>query len=135
MRQRYRKKAHAHVIAVQLSLETEGFTYHKWGAEQRCKQDDWLVNNEGETYTVDAESFAKSYRMTTPGIYTKSTAVWAEKTVRAGIVPTKEGESHYSRGDYIVSNDEEGSDRYCMPAARFEAKYELDRQENSDRIA
>ena len=65
--------------------------------------------------------------MTTPGIYTKSTPVWAEKAAQDGSVFTKEGESHYRSGDYIVSNDEEGSDRYCMPAARFEAIYELDR--------
>ena len=127
MRQRYRKKVDSFIIAVQLNLETEGFTYHKWGAQQQCKKDDWLVNSAGETYTVDAETFAKSYRMTTPGIYTKSTPVWAEKATHDGSVFTKEGESHYRSGDYIVSNDDEGSDRYCMPAARFEAIYELDR--------
>ncbi len=126
MRQRYRKKAHAYIIAVQLNLDTEGFTYRKWGAEQRCNKDDWLVNNAGETYTVDAESFAKSYRMATPGIYTKSTPVWAEQADQDGSVPTKEGTSHYSRGDYVVSNDEGGSDSYCMSPEKFKSMYELD---------
>ena len=126
MRQRYQKKAHRYIIAVQLKLETEGFTYHKWGAEQQCKKDDWLVKNEEETYTVDAESFAKSYRMTTPGIYTKSAPVWAEKATQDGRVLTKEGESHYRRGDYIVSNDEQGSDCYCMSPEKFKSMYELD---------
>jgi len=126
MRHRYRKKTDAYIIAVQLNLETEGFTYHKWGAEQQCKKDDWLVNNEGETYTVDAEVFTKTYRMTTPGIYTKCTAVWAEKADQNGSVLTKEGESHYRRGDYIVSNDEDGSDSYSMSSGKFESMYELD---------
>ncbi len=126
MRHRYRKKADRYIIAVQLNLETEGFTYHKWGAQQQCKKDDWLVNNAGEAYTIDAETFAKTYRMTTPGVYTKNTPVWAEKAAHDGSVFTKEGESHYRIGDYILSNDEDGSDNYCMSAETFESMYELD---------
>ena len=126
MRDRYRKKADTFIIAVQLSLQTEGFTYHKWGAEQQCKKDDWIVSNQGETYTVDAESFAKTYRMSHPGVYTKNTPVWAVKATQDGGVLTKEGVSHYRAGDYIVSNDEAGADSYCMSAERFESMYELD---------
>jgi hypothetical protein len=126
MKQRYRKKADSFIIAVQLNLETEGFTYHKWGALQQCKKDDWLVNNAGKTYTIDAETFAKTYRMTTPGIYTKSTPVWVGKAAHDGSVFTKKGESHYRAGDYILSNDEDGSDNYCMSPETFESMYELD---------
>jgi hypothetical protein len=32
------------------------------GAEQRCKRGDWLVDNGGEVYTVDGDSFARTYR-------------------------------------------------------------------------
>jgi len=42
-RRRYRKKPDQFVVAVQLALDTNGFTYKKWGAEQRCKRGDWLV--------------------------------------------------------------------------------------------
>ncbi|MBL0715756.1 MAG: hypothetical protein JJV98_18880, partial [Desulfosarcina sp.] len=77
-RKRYRKKADQHVVAVQLKLETEGFTYRKWGGEQRCKQDDWLVDNGGDIYTVDQEAFAATYRQGAPGYFLKITPVWAE---------------------------------------------------------
>jgi hypothetical protein len=41
-------------------------------------------------------------------------------------VATKEGQSRYAAGDYLVSNDEDGGDAYCITAAKFEAMYEQD---------
>jgi hypothetical protein len=125
-RRRYRKKAHQFVIAVQLDLDTEGFTYRKWGAEQRCKQGDWIVDNNGDIYSVDAEVFAKTYRKTGDGIYVKTTPIWAEVATQPGSVVTIEGESHYQRGDYLVYNNEDGTDAYCISAEKFESMYELD---------
>ena len=61
-RRRYRKKTTSSVTAVHLDLDTTGFTYRKWGAEQRCKQGDWIVDNDGDVYTVDADVFARTYR-------------------------------------------------------------------------
>ncbi len=61
-RHRYRKKSDSYVIAVQLDLDTDGFTYRKWGGEQRCKIGDWIVDNRGDIYTVDGEVFARTYR-------------------------------------------------------------------------
>ena len=127
-RRRYRKKADQFIVAVQLDLDTDGFTYLKWGAEQRCKRGDWLVDNEGDIYTVDSEVFAKTYRNTGPGIYVKTTPVWAEIADRPGSVITKEGESHYQAGDYLVYNNEDGTDAYCISAAKFESMYELDEE-------
>jgi hypothetical protein len=123
---RYRKKAASFVIAVQLNLETDGFTYRKWGAEQKCKRGDWLVDNEGDIYTVDGEVFAKTYRHTSPGVYVKTTPVWAEIATEPGAVETKEGKSHYEAGDYLVSNNEDGTDAYCMSTAKFASMYEPD---------
>ena len=125
-RLRYKKKSDQSVIAVQLNLETEGFSYRKWGAEQRCKQGDWLVDNNGDTYTVDETVFAKTYRMVKPGIYVKTTPVWAEVAESAGSVKTKEGESHFKLGDYLVYNNEDGTDAYCVSAEKFHTMYELD---------
>jgi len=51
-RRRYRRKPDQYVVAVQLRLETDGFRYRKWGDEQRCKQNDWLVDNNGSVHTV-----------------------------------------------------------------------------------
>ena len=56
------KRPDQKVHAVRLDLETDGFTYRKWGAEQRCKRGDWLVSNpddagNSDTYTVDADTF------------------------------------------------------------------------------
>jgi hypothetical protein len=123
-RRKYRKKASAAVVAIQLDLDTPGFSYRKWDAEQRCKQGDWLVDNDGDVYTVDREVFARTYRATGKGMYAKTTPVWAEVAQSAGSVRTKEGESRYEAGDYIVFNEEDGGDGYCMEPAKFEEMYE-----------
>ncbi|MGD8647134.1 MAG: hypothetical protein PVH85_23525 [Desulfobacterales bacterium] len=125
-RRRYRKKADQFVVAVQLDLDTDGFIYRKWGAEQRCQQGDWVVDNDGDHYTVDGEVFARTYRKLSPGIYVKTTPIWAEVASEPGKVVTKEGASHYQAGDYLVSNNEDGTDAYCISAAKFESMYELD---------
>lgn len=125
-RRRYRKKADQFVVAVQLDLDTDGFIYRKWGAEQRCQQGDWVVDNDGDHYTVDGEVFARTYRKISPGIYVKTTPIWAEVAAEPGQVDTKEGVSRYQAGDYLVSNNEDGTDAYCISAAKFESMYELD---------
>jgi hypothetical protein len=123
-RRRYRKKNNQYVVAVQLNLNTKGFTYRKWGAEQRCKQGDWLVDNQGDVYTVNQDTFRETYRLKSPGIYVKTTAIWVERATKAGKVITKEGTSDYQAGDYLVSNNEDGSDAYCISAEKFESMYE-----------
>jgi len=123
-RKRYRRKEGIFVTAVQLDLDFDGFTFRKWGADQRCKPGDWLVNNRGDTYTIDADVFARTYRKLSPGVYRKTTPIWAEVATAPGKVKTLEGESHYEAGDYIVSNNEDGSDAYCMSAEKFLATYE-----------
>ncbi|MGD8251486.1 MAG: hypothetical protein PVF20_04200 [Desulfobacterales bacterium] len=123
---RYRKKADQFVIAVQVNLELEGFIYRKWGGRQHCKQGDWLVDNHGDVYSVDRDVFAATYRPVNPGIYVKVTPVWAEVAAESGAIPTKEGWSRYQPGDYLVFNDKEGTDAYCVAAETFESMYELD---------
>ena len=125
-RKRYRKKAEQYVIAVQLALKTDGFFYNKWGAEQRCKSGDWLVDNDGDIYTVDEKVFEETYEQTGPGRYQKTNPIWAKRTTEPGAVITKEGKSHYQAGDYLVSNKDDGSDDYCISADKFESMYELD---------
>jgi hypothetical protein len=127
-RKRYRKKADQFVVAIKLDLDTDGFTYRKWGAEQKCKARDWLVDNNGDVYTVDAKVFAGTYRSVGPGIYVKTTPVWAARATQPGSVATKEGRSHYHVGDYLVSNNEDGTDAYCISADKFESMYEPDEQ-------
>jgi hypothetical protein len=124
MRRKYRKKSDQFVVAIQLALDTEGLTYRKWGARQHCKQGDWLIDNQGDVYSVDKEVFAKTYRRLSPGIYVKATPIWAEVATTSGSVVTKEGESHYTEGDYLVYNNEDGTDPYCMGKEKFEAMYE-----------
>lgn len=126
MRQRYRRKADQFVTAVQLNLPLSAFTYQKWGGEQCAKQGDWLVDNEGDVYTIDQASFANTYRWLRPGVYVKTTPIWAEQASQAGVVQTKEGQSQYAAGDYLVSNKQDGSDAYCMTAEKFVALYERD---------
>ena len=123
-RRQYRKKANQFVTAVRLDLDTKGLEYRKWGARQRAKRGDWLVDNGGDVYTVDARTFARTYQRLQPGKYLKTTPIWAERASEAGSVKTKEGRSNYKRGDYIVSNTKRGADAYCISAAKFKAMYQ-----------
>lgn len=122
--QRYRRRPDRPVSAVRLLLDTEGLRYHKWGAEQLCKPGDWLVDNAGDVYTVDADSFERTYRAVGIGAYVKTTPLWATRAETAGSVATKEGRTHYAAGDYLVSNQEDGSDAYAIAADAFENLYE-----------
>lgn len=125
-RQRYRRRPGTPVVAVQLRLDTEGFRYQKWGAEQRCKANDWLVQNGDDIYTVDADSFARTYTAEGLGTYVKTGKVWAERADHAGRVETKEGSTGYEAGDWLVSNDEDGADAYAVGGKKFEQSYERD---------
>jgi hypothetical protein len=125
-RLKYVKRADQAVVAVQLALDTDGFTYQKWGGPQMCKAGDWIVDNGGDIYTVDRETFARTYRQVDDGRYVKVTPVWAERAVNEGRVKTKEGTTHYKRGDYLVFNDENGNDGYAVEAEKFTAMYERD---------
>ncbi|MCU7893265.1 MAG: hypothetical protein KZQ78_17440 [Candidatus Thiodiazotropha sp. (ex Ustalcina ferruginea)] len=123
-RKRYKKRAASSVSAIKLDLETEGFTYRKWGGLQTCKRGDWLINNEGDVYTVDAETFVKTYTEVSAGLYIKTAEVWAEVADKAGAIQTLEGETHYMPGDYLVYNDKEGLDGYAVSQEKFESMYE-----------
>lgn len=59
-------------------FDRTGFTYEKWGSTQRCKSEDRLVNNNGDTYTVDRDTFARTYKSTGPGTYIKVTTYGPE---------------------------------------------------------
>ena len=123
-RQKFVKRDPQFVVAVQLDLETTGFTYVKWGSAQTCKPGDWLVNNDGDTYTIDRDTFARTYRSTGPGTYVKTTPVWAEVARTAGDVRTKEGRTHYEAGDYLVYNQADGGDAYAVSKDVFERMYQ-----------
>ena len=84
------------------------------------------MDNNGDIYTVDSDVFSLTYRQLKPGIYIKTTPIWAAVASEAGSVTTKEGASHYQAGDYLVYNNEDGTDAYCISAAKFESMYELD---------
>lgn len=126
---KYRRKPDQYVIAIALELETEGLSYVKWGGPQRAKRGDYLVENDGEVYTVEREVFLRTYRRVAPGHYVKTTPVWAAPAATAGSVPTREGVTQYQPHDYVVSNDRAGTDRYAVAREKFEAMYELDLSE------
>lgn len=109
-----------------MTLDTDGLVYRKWGGEQRAKPGDWILDNGGDVYTVDHETFTRTYRATGPGTYVKTTPVWAEPAREAGHVRTNEGLTQYAVGDFLVSNREDGSDAYAIDARTFESMYELD---------
>lgn len=123
-RLKYRKRKDQAVTAIRLDLETTGLKYTKWGGEQRAKRGDWLVENDGDVYTVDSRTFARTYRRVDPGRYVKRAPIWAEVATEPGSVRTKEGGTRYKRGDYIVYNERDGGDAYAVTAKRFKAMYE-----------
>ena len=120
---KYLKKTASRVVAIQLDLETDGFTYQKWGGPQICKAGDWIVNNDGDVYTVDRETFAGTYSAVSPGIYEKVAPVWAKVAEQPGQITTKEGVTHYKTGAYLVYNDPDGKDGYAVDAETFEKMY------------
>lgn len=125
-RKRYLPRPDRYVVAVPLRLDTPGFGYRKWGAEQYCKAGDWLVDDEGDIHTVDSEVFAATYREVGRGLYSKSTPVWAYLAREPGSIRTKEGRTHFREGDYVVCNNADGTDAYAMGAAKFEDTYAPD---------
>lgn len=114
------------VVAIQIPLESKGLEYEKWGSTQLAKPGDWLVSKLGETYSIDAESFANTMKpLDQIGHYYKATEIWAEVAMDSGSVRTKEGVTEYVKGDYLVSNNEDLSDRYAMSKKSFEERYEV----------
>lgn len=125
---RFRRRPEQAVAAVQINLDTQGISYHKWGHEQFARPGDWLVDNDGDVYTVSAETFARTYRKVGCGAYVKSAPVWAERAIEAGSVATSEGRTAYQAGDWLVSNRADGGDAYAIGAEKFEQLYELDHE-------
>jgi hypothetical protein len=126
IRRRYKRRPNQPNAAVRLALDTDGLVYRKWGAEQHAKAGDWIVDNDGEVHTVDADVFARTYRQIGIGAYVKTSPVWAAPARAAGRVDTKEGVTTYKAGDYLVSNNSDGSDAYAIEAAKFEKLYAAD---------
>jgi hypothetical protein len=124
-RQRFRQRPDQAVTAIQLTLDMDGLRYRKWGHDQVAKPGDWLVDNQGDVYTVAAATFARTYRAAGRG-YVKTTPVWAEQATSPGSVATQEGHTDYAAGDWLVSNQEDGGDGYAIKDEKFRALYELD---------
>lgn len=109
--------------AVKLDLEMMPLVYTKWGGTQVAKAGDWVVNKNGETYTVNGESFAKTYREISAGVYVKIVNVYAMRATDPGYINTKEGQSQFKKGDWLVYNSPNGTDGYCIANDKFIAMY------------
>ncbi len=123
MKKQYIKREQQLITAVQLNLQTGGLRYQKWGNEQQCVAGDWLVDNEGDCYTINAATFASTYTRVSEGRYKKTAAVWAERATRPGRVKTAEGYTAYDNGDYIVHNRDDPTDSYAVSKEKFEKMY------------
>jgi predicted acylesterase/phospholipase RssA len=121
----YRQREGKQVIAIRLNLDLDAFRFRKWGGLQTAKCGDWLIERDGETYTVDGEVFARTYRQVGPATYIKQSNIWAKPAECDGVIKTREGETHYRQGDYLVWNDEAGLDGYAISKAKFETLYQL----------
>ncbi len=122
---KYSRRDGTSVTAVKLDMDIESFTYRKWGGVQTASAGDWLVNNGEDVYTVARETFERTYRNVSPGVYEKSVPVWARRAGVAGTIPTKEGETRYEADDMLVFNDVDERDGYAISSERFEKLYRL----------
>jgi hypothetical protein len=123
-RKKYRRRIDTAVVAVQINLDIDGFTYYKWGGIQQASSGDWLVDNGDDVYTVQNATFVETYRNLSHGLYAKVVQVWAQEANADGKIDTKEGATHYRLGDMLVFNDENGQDGYAMPRKKFLQLYE-----------
>jgi len=119
----YSRRDNTHVTAVRLNVATSGFDYEKWSHTQHCNAGDWVVDNGGDTYTINADSFASTYREVSSGRFEKC-RIWARQSDDAGTIQTKEGATDYQAGDFLVYNNQDQSDGYAISAAKFTALYE-----------
>ena len=129
-KKQYRKIERAVITAVQMDLDCAGFTYKKWNNVQKCQQGDWVVNNNGDCYTIRADVFAKTYEFVSKGQYRKTAIVWAEQTNTERSIETNNGAVQCQAGDYIVSNVGFQDDSYVVSKEKFEAMYKLHEKEN-----
>ena len=122
----YRKRPGATITAVQINLDIrEGrMLYYKWAGWQSAKEGDWLVNNDGDCYTIDDESFQATYIRVSDGVYAKAGRIWAQMAEEPGRIKTKEGFTGYDAGDWVVANNEDGSDSYAIGPTYFHQNYE-----------
>jgi len=119
---RYRKRNNLPITAVQLDLIFEEFQYSKWGGSQKANPGDWLVNNDGDTYTIANRVFRETYKEVSPGRFIKTVTIEAEQVAAFGFIKTLEGDSSYEPGDYIITNP--GGDKYPVSKGKFENMYE-----------
>ncbi|MEB3155936.1 MAG: patatin-like phospholipase family protein [Cyanobacteriota bacterium] len=120
----YRQRKGTEVVAIQLNLDLEAFTYRKWGGLQTCRRGDWIVERNGSAHTVAADVFARTYKRVGPGTYVKQSVVWAAPASRAGAIATREGVTHYKQGDVLVWNDKDRQDGYAIAKDVFASLYE-----------
>ena len=123
-RKRFRKRPKFHVHAVQIDLEFSEFKYQKWGGEQTARPGDWLVDNNGDVYTVKKDYFRDYYKKISPGVYEKVGEIWAEAAAEKGTIETLEGTTDYNSGDYLVFDRRQGGDGYAVKKQVFERMYE-----------
>ena len=122
---KYQKKANQIVVAVQINLDLDDLLYRKWGDQQKAKSGDWLVNNNGNVYTIDEQVFDRTYQQVSPGLYKKIAVIYATVADQSGSVETLEGRTHYLPGDYLVYEQPEQQDgAYAISKDQFESMYE-----------
>jgi hypothetical protein len=132
---RYIKKHTQVVEAMPLAIDGATLKYEKWGGQQQAQEGDWLVNNSGEFYTVEKNSFANTYQKIFGNRYRKVAPVWAEVADKDGEIVTKEGLTHYQSGDVIVCNNENKVDCYAIAKDVFVQTYQPDNKENKPMLS
>ena len=84
---------------------------------------DYLIESDGNRWTVQPEIFEKTYSENSDGTFTKTAQVIAVKVNAALTINTLEGESVVHEGDYLLCG--ESADVWSIDSTNFVKKYFL----------
>lgn len=107
------------VHATQLDRSLSWNTDH--GSTLWGQPGDWLVETDGERWTVDGEVFQRTYEHLEADVYRKVTPVLAAKLAHPDSVESREGVVNAERGDLLVCNIT--GECWSVPACRFFQRY------------
>ncbi|MGQ7787939.1 PGDYG domain-containing protein [Nesterenkonia sp. K-15-9-6] len=100
---------------------------HRWttasGAVMEAKPGDWIVDDDGQQWSVDAEVFAETYEAVSEGRYRKTGEVRARQIAQPTSLETLEGSDQLDAGDWVVQNA--SGECWGVSDARFRRRYQV----------
>ena len=121
-----RRRPDQYVIAVQLDLDTAGFTFRKWGAEQRVQARRLARRQRRRRLHRRRGQSSRAPTASCAAAPTSRRRRCGPRRARRPAASPRRRAARTTGRRLLVSNDEDGSDAYAVDAAKFEAMYEPD---------